>query len=144
MKSDGRSTQWRSALSRSASSTCRCAAYDFQYVGKGYGVKDVAYLFASSLSAAALVEEEQLLAYYHHQLTNNLREEAQAGNLGAGAAEEYTAVIMKRHFELAVLDYVRFMAGWGFWGNSGWAERRAREALPAVRARWEAAKKGVQ
>ena len=26
-----------------------CAAYDFQYVGGGYGVKDIVYLFCSGL-----------------------------------------------------------------------------------------------
>jgi Ser/Thr protein kinase RdoA (MazF antagonist) len=102
----------------------KCAAYDFQYVGKGYGVKDVAYLFASSLSPTALGKEQELLQYYHEQLTSLLGD----------AASSYTFEVMQAHFELALLDYVRFMAGWGFWGNGAWASKRAREMLPAIAA----------
>lgn len=32
-------------------------------------------------------------------------------------------------YELCLLDYVRFMAGWGFWGNDGYARKRAMSVL---------------
>lgn len=32
----------------------RCAMYDFQYVGGGYGARDLAYLFTSSISRRVL------------------------------------------------------------------------------------------
>ena len=36
-------------------------------------------------------------------------------------------------FELALVDYVRFMAGWGMWGsNSDYAEKRAVQILKDI------------
>ena len=37
-------------------------------------------------------------------------------------------------WELSILDWYRFMAGWGFWGNDGWVERRARGIVESGRA----------
>ena len=34
-----------------------------------------------------------------------------AGGRGAG----YSWEVMRKHYEVCVADYVRFMAGWGFW-----------------------------
>eukprot|EP00775_Hariotina_reticulata_P008899 gene8899-9076_t len=54
---------------------------------------------------------------------------------GLGAAKLYTYEVMVAHFDLCVVDYVRFMAGWGMWGNVKWAKQRTQQALrqlPAV------------
>ncbi|GFR41607.1 hypothetical protein Agub_g2331 [Astrephomene gubernaculifera] len=117
----------------------RCAAYDFQYTGRSYGVRDVVYLFASSVDSAVLDSKEaEYLSYYHSQLQERLLvigggSGAEDGSSGADAAARYHAGVMRRHFELALLDYVRFMAGWGMWGSGlDWAVRRAREVLPRV------------
>lgn len=83
--------------------------------------QDVVYLLASSTSAAVLQQHEaSLLEFYHQQLTQRLE---------PSQAAAFTPDTMRRHFQLALLDYVRFMAGWGFWGNVSWAKRRAREYL---------------
>jgi aminoglycoside phosphotransferase (APT) family kinase protein len=103
------------------------AAYDFQYCGAGLGAKDVAYLFCSSLDADVLQRHEQaLLAHYHARLLGHL------ARLGRGG-EGYTAEVLQRHYELALLDYCRHMAGWGWWGNAGWARARARALLQGGR-----------
>lgn len=102
-----------------------CALYDFQYCGGGYGVKDVVYLLVSSVDARVLQKEEQsLLVYYYEYLVKELKPEQRTA---------YTLDIMKQHYQLALLDYVRFMAGWGFWGNSSWAKKEAKKYLNEVK-----------
>jgi aminoglycoside phosphotransferase (APT) family kinase protein len=102
-----------------------CAAYDFQYCGAGYGVRDVAYLLCSSVDAQVVEQQEQqLLDHYHMQLQQQLK---QAGK--TAAAEQYSREVMAVHYELCLLDYVRFMAGWGMWGNTRWATVKAKAAM---------------
>lgn len=107
----------------------RCAAYDFQYTGCSYGMRDVVYLFTSSVRSDQLARYEQdYLAHYRECLAKEL---TQLGR--AEAAVRYDNAVMTKHLELAVLDYVRFMAGWGMWGSGlDWAVSRARVALPRV------------
>ena len=62
--------------------------------------------------------ELALLTHYHSELM-----------AAARTGVEYPFDAFVRHYELAVLDYVRFMAGWGFWGNARWAQQRARAVL---------------
>eukprot|EP00884_Botryococcus_braunii_P008168 jgi/Botrbrau1/17352/Bobra.0015s0096.2 len=99
----------------------RCAMYDFQYVGGGYGARDIAYLFTSSVSGMALQEsEEELLRHYHAELAHRL-----GSRLG-----DYSLEVLQRHFDVAVADLVRFLAGWGLWGsNVRWAVQRTRRLL---------------
>ncbi len=81
----------------------QCAVYDLQYCGGGYGMKDIVYLLASSTDASVVQQHEQaLLDFYHVELVQRLGPER-------GAA--YTADVLQRHYALAMLDYVRFMAG---------------------------------
>jgi hypothetical protein len=35
----------------------------------------------------------------------------------------------KRHWETALVDWCRFQASWGFWGNTEWLEARVRSIL---------------
>ncbi|KAI9003555.1 Ecdysteroid kinase-domain-containing protein [Gaertneriomyces semiglobifer] len=107
----------------------KCALYDFQYVGYGYGAVDIAYFVATSVDQR-LVEsqEEQLLSYYHEHLTAKLAE-----CRSIRTAKEYSFEILRKHYGWAMIDWVRFMAGWGMWGNARYAERRARQALDGIR-----------
>lgn len=92
-----------------------------QYLGGGYGVKDVVYLLGSSVQGRVVeAGEAALLEHYHKALTSRLP---------AAAAEAYTSEVMLLHWKYALLDYMRFMAGWGCWGNASWVARRAREYL---------------
>lgn len=70
--------------------------------------------------------EASLLRYYHARLCVHLRALRPPAEAEAAVAA-YSFGVMVGHFEAALLDYVRFMAGWGMWGAGlGWAEERAR------------------
>lgn len=64
--------------------------------------------------------EEALLRHYHSTLT---------ALLSPSDAEEYTWEVALEHFDWCLLDFVRFQAGWGWWGNTAWAARRAKQHL---------------
>lgn len=101
-----------------------CAAYDFQYTGYGEPMKDVVYLLTSSVSSCVLGQHEWvLLEHYHTELTSRLAQR------DPEAAAGYSLDVMQQRFDLAMADYVRFMAGWGFWGASSWAQQKARKYL---------------
>jgi hypothetical protein len=81
------------------------AAVDFQYVGGGPGMKDVAYLLSGESSSAA-VEQRHLDTYF-----KRLREEVarHQPSLDAVALEsEWRAL-----YPIALADFQRFLAGWG-------------------------------
>jgi hypothetical protein len=43
--------------------------------------------------------------------------------------QEYNWHIFVRHWETALVDWLRFQASWGFWGNTEWLEARVRSIL---------------
>jgi hypothetical protein len=130
--------------SGSGGSSLQCAAYDFQYVGGGCGTKDVVYLLCSGVQARLLqapAGEEALLRHYHSELLAGLAATAaapQGSGVGCPAAaaravEQYSFEVLRQEYRLAMCDYVRFMAGWGFWGSAAsWAAARARQFLPEL------------
>jgi len=97
------------------------AAYDFQYSGGGLGTKDIAYLFITGVAHELVADDGdlELLRFYYDALVNKLD----------GHGHVYTWEKCKEHYKYALLDYVRFMAGWGWWGNTKYAQARAREWL---------------
>ncbi|KAF2277969.1 uncharacterized protein EI97DRAFT_466078 [Westerdykella ornata] len=108
----------------------RVAFYDFQYVGLGLGVCDLAKLFTCSVPVEMLVDagishskvlrmqngERGLLQHYLSNLTKV-----------SGKTYEWDTFV--RHWEMALVDWLRFQAGWGFWGNKGWLEARVRSVV---------------
>lgn len=85
----------------------RVAVVDFQYVGGGCGMKDVAYFLSSCLSAdeCVLRESELLDAYF-----GVLRTE-----LGARMPEVQIAALVdewRTLYPVAWADFNRFLAGW--------------------------------
>ncbi|RKO86998.1 hypothetical protein BDK51DRAFT_10330, partial [Blyttiomyces helicus] len=97
-----------------------CVLYDFQYTGVGLGARDVAYLICSSADATSLSggSVDRLLDGYFEVLVR----------AGTGL-NGYTRAQFADHFNWCLLDYVRFMAGWGWWGNHRWAVERTRHLL---------------
>lgn len=106
------------------------AFFDFQYVGRGLGVCDLAKLFTCSVPMHMLVEDEslpehlamcdgerQLLERYYTRLLHDKE------------PEYYDWESFKRHWETALVDWCRFQASWGFWGNTTWLEARVRSIL---------------
>ncbi|TPX18584.1 uncharacterized protein E0L32_002441 [Thyridium curvatum] len=109
------------------------AFYDFQYVGMGLGVCDLAKLFTCSVPLSMLVDsavtehslpmgkgEKQLLEQYRETLLENRHAR---GNF------QYDWDVFVRHWECALVDWCRFQASWGFWGNTAWLEARTRSIL---------------
>ncbi|KAI0400029.1 kinase-like domain-containing protein [Xylaria palmicola] len=108
------------------------AFYDFQYAGLGFGACDLAKLFTCSVPPRMLADddgggrgslklpmgegERRLLARYRE-------------NLLAGTGRTYDWDTFVRHWETALVDWLRFQASWGFWGNTEWLEARVRSIL---------------
>ncbi len=123
-----------------------CAAVDFQYTGKGYGAKDLVMWIVSSVPSRTFDQlggENGILAMYHNALcecVGKIRRLQDASNntLNLNWTDEDVESFtnfdnIKMQYELALVDYVRFMAGWGMWGsNCGYAESRAREILKEI------------
>ena len=109
-----------------AADAAEVAAVDFQYVGGGCGMKDVAYFIGSCLYEDACEQHEaELLDYYFAALTQALD--------GRNAAVDPAAVEneWRRLYPVAWTDFHRFVKGWspGHWKIHGYSERLAREVL---------------
>ncbi|TQW03246.1 Protein kinase-like domain [Cordyceps javanica] len=108
------------------------AFFDFQYVGLGLGASDLAKLFTCSVPLQMLIsrraslpdripmqqEELDLLARYYRLLTQHETDGA-----------KYDFSDFQRHWETALVDWCRFQASWGFWGNTSWLQGRVRSIL---------------
>jgi thiamine kinase-like enzyme len=113
-----------------------CALYDFQYAGVGLVTRDLVYFIGTTAQSAlvrSIQQEKELIRAYHSEL---LRSIARRRNDGQATAHspgedpgEYSFETLWRHWEIAIVDWYRFMAGWGFWGNDTWVERRAKEIV---------------
>lgn len=111
-----------------ASTGSAVAFFDFQYVGLGLGVCDLAKLFTCSVPSELLEDhdggnskdmaagERTLLEYYQRTI-----EEA--------SGRSYPWELLKMHWKTALVDWLRFQASWGFWGNTDWLESRVRHIL---------------
>ena len=95
----------------------RVAAVDFQYVGGGCGMKDIAYLLYGDVSRedeAALVDD-----YFAA-----LRRELAGRDVDAAALEAE----WRRLYPVAYADFVRFLAGWSPGSFDARGRARVREA----------------
>jgi hypothetical protein len=136
-------------FSQSCHGSYVCAAVDFQYCGGSYGVRDVVKLVVSSMdmpsrmTPAQFAEAEQtVLRLYHSRLLSYIPqyhpELALSGADSCARASPplshciYPFQQMMQHYELCLIDYVRFMAGWGFWGNYAYAKTRTLHILDAI------------
>lgn len=114
----------------------KCALYDFQYVGVGLVSRDLVYFLGTSVQnglVRLLEDEKGLLRTYHSELLRMIgnrqqqKDDSFPNSHGFLQEHEYTFECLWMHWELAIVDWYRFMAGWGFWGNDGWITRRAKE-----------------
>lgn len=106
------------------SRTPSLAAFDFQYVGGGAGVRDVAYFIGSALPPRSVERElPSLLDHYFAALGRELAVRARAtGEAFDGAALEAE---WRELVPIAWLDFYRFTLGWSpAWARSDvYAER---------------------
>ena len=107
----------------------RVAAVDFQYVGGGCGMKDVAYFISSCLNEddCERMEHSLLDLYFHH---------LEAALVRAGTALDFAALHRdwRALYRVAWTDFYRFLLGWspGHWKIHRYSERVAREVVAAL------------
>lgn len=105
------------------------AAVDFQYVGGGCGMKDVAYFIGSCLYEEDCERyESELLEYYFYELKTaviRLEKDVDFSELETNWREMY---------KLAWTDFHRFLKGWspGHWKINGYSERIASEVIESL------------
>ncbi len=107
------------------------AAVDFQYVGGGCGMKDVAYFIGSCLyEEECEAHEEALLDCYFKSLREALCE------LGSTVDADAIEADWRGLFPVAWADFHRFVKGWspGHWKINGYSERKAREVVAQLGA----------
>ena len=80
------------------------AMVDFQYVGRGCGIQDVAYFLSSALSPTECADREsEALSIYF----DALKEAVEDRKVAESVIEEWTTL-----YKWAWADFVRFLAGW--------------------------------
>jgi Ser/Thr protein kinase RdoA (MazF antagonist) len=102
------------------------AAVDFQYVGGGCGMKDVAYFLGSCLDERQCFEQQdELLDFYFAALTAKVAIIHPAIDARALEAE------WRGMYALACTDFTRFLNGWmpGHWKFNGYTKSQAMQAF---------------
>lgn len=104
----------------------RVAAVDFQYIGGGCGMKDVAYFLGSCLSEEECERQEsKWLDTYFQTLETALK--IRGKDIDFQALENDWRLL----YPVAWTDFFRFLQGWspGHWKIHRYSERLAREVL---------------
>ena len=104
----------------------KAAAVDFQYVGGGCGMKDVAYFAGSCLHESGCEQmEEQILRFYFKELQQALA--VHHPEISAEAVEADWRPL----YHVAWTDFHRFLKGWspGHWKINTYSERIARKVV---------------
>lgn len=102
------------------------AAVDFQYVGAGCGMKDLAYFVGSCFEERDCARYEQrILDDYFSFLAQALE------RMGSGYAPVLVEQAWRPMFAVAWADFHRFVKGWspGHWKINSYSERLARQVL---------------
>jgi len=105
------------------------AAVDFQYVGGGCGMKDVAYFLGSCLSESDCeAGEERLLGIYFDALRSAMV------RLGKPQDPSEVEAEWRRLYPYAWTDFHRFLLGWspGHWKLNGYSGRVATQVVQEV------------
>lgn len=108
------------------------AAVDFQYVGGGVGVTDVAYFLGSCLNEEEQSEfESELLNYYFDRLKENSKNSLKAEELTELETE------WRRLYNWCIADFCRFLNGWspGHKKNNSYTESRTQSVLIEIESR---------
>ena len=104
----------------------RVGAIDFQYIGSGCGMKDLAYFMSSCLDESECEAlEEQILDHYFECLDSALQ------RLGQTIDFKALEVEWRNLFPFAWADFQRFLLGWspGHWKINGYNDRLVKEVL---------------
>lgn len=104
----------------------KVAAVDFQYVGRGCGMKDVAYFISSCLSEEeAAQQQESLLSFYFERLQESLAIRHIGFDFSALEQE------WRELYPFAWADFCRFLSGWspGHWKLNTYSDRITRSVI---------------
>ena len=108
----------------------KVAAVDFQYVGGGCGMKDVAYFLGSCLGEADCESmEETLLNFYFDELAGAIRQ-------NDAQIDIYALIVEWRElYKYAWTDFHRFLKGWspGHWKINSYSERLSQEVIRTLK-----------
>ncbi len=107
----------------------RVAAVDFQYVGGGIGMKDVAYFVGSCFGESDSEKfENKILDFYFGQLKKALQEQEKEVDF-ASLEKDW-----RNLYPFAWADFHRFLKGWspGHWKLNTYSERITKEVLKRV------------
>ena len=110
----------------------RVAAVDFQYVGGGCGMKDLAYFISSCLSDDQCEQREsELLNRYFQFLKTSLASMNDATSSAAIRAFADLETEWRSLYPFAWADFYRFLAGWspGHWKMHGYSQRLTERVL---------------
>jgi len=110
----------------------KVAAVDFQYVGGGCGMKDVAYFIGSCFYEEDCERyETQLLDYYFSELRDALKKRNNTIDMDDIEQE------WRRLYPVAWTDFHRFMKGWspGHWKIHSYSERLSRQVVTELNGR---------
>jgi len=104
----------------------RVGAIDFQYIGSGCGMKDLAYFMSSCLDESSCEAlEEQILDHYFECLDSAFQR--------LGKTIDFPALELEWRglFPFAWADFQRFLLGWspGHWKINGYTDRLVKEVL---------------
>jgi hypothetical protein len=105
------------------------AFYDFQYTGLGLGVCDLAKLFTCSVPLSMLVPNSDVTRKLKMQRGEEELLKRYLAGVEKTSGKDYDWAVFMRHWEAALVDWLRFQASWGFWGNTEWLEARVRSIL---------------
>ena len=106
--------------SEQQNSSQKVAAVDFQYIGRGCGMKDVAYFIGSCLyEDDCETMESQLLDYYFSVLVERVSQKH--GDVNTDELESE----WRKLYPVAWADFHRFIKGWspGHWKINSYSEK---------------------
>ncbi|KAK6332023.1 hypothetical protein TWF718_002561 [Orbilia javanica] len=120
-----------SSSSSSSPEGLKAALYDFQYCGISTPAVDLVYFIGTTVDRTLLKDPDTLLTIYY----THLKKAYETTHEGKSLEEEtgYSYKALKEQWDVAVVDWMRFMGGWGIWGNWRWI----REQAEAIVEKWE-------
>ena len=107
----------------------KVAAVDFQYIGLGCGMKDVAYFIGSCLNEGECeTMESQLLDYYFSVLIDQVIQKKSSVN-AAELESEWRAL-----YSVAWADFHRFIKGWSpdHWKINSYSEKLTASVIKSL------------
>ncbi len=107
----------------------RVAAVDFQYVGGGCGMKDLAYFISSCLDEDSCEQMAPSILDRYFELLSEALERSNKAIDAAAVEADWRAL-----YPVAWTDFSRFLQGWspGHWKLHRYSERLAHEVLNAL------------